>query len=412
MLRCLKLRSLLLCWTPVWVKGVLVDDSGVNAALRTALFRLVEYAGERTCPTEVPAGLTAQQAALDHTWLVIVRLPQGGYFWSPWAGQHAATQLVFSVLVCFLRLLTRLDMHPDRGNGKLRCALSVEAAVRCLELALQEEAAAPIDQRLNDPHSPVMLAMRLLWITTTDVAGLLAQSHVAALSRSCSNAAELAEIAEMLAHLQAMCEAGGKPAYQDLAKLNWALSKERLEGIVACSADKPERREQAAALTESLNALKRGLSVHTAYRSAQDADAAFAALMLEEEAEAGHRAQQVAKAAAKRAKKQRVKLKAQESAATGTSLRLPLAAQLRALCDAGRASQRTCPIKQEVMKDPVVCSNGHTYERSAIAAWPALHDTLPMTNQPLASKALIANVAVRQVVASFLQQSKRGLSSC
>ena len=36
---------------------------------------------------------------------------------------------------------------------------------------------------------------------------------------------------------------------------------------------------------------------------------------------------------------------------------------------------------QEVMQDPVIASDGHTYERAAIMEWFARKDTSPMTNQ-------------------------------
>ncbi|KAK9830051.1 hypothetical protein WJX72_009437 [[Myrmecia] bisecta] len=66
----------------------------------------------------------------------------------------------------------------------------------------------------------------------------------------------------------------------------------------------------------------------------------------------------------------------------------------------------SCPITQEVMRDPVICADGHTYERSAIAAWLKVHHTSPMTNELLASKDLIPNAAVRQVVSLFLMLQK------
>lgn len=34
---------------------------------------------------------------------------------------------------------------------------------------------------------------------------------------------------------------------------------------------------------------------------------------------------------------------------------------------------------QELMRDPVVCADGHSYERSVIEAWLQKHDTSPLT---------------------------------
>ena len=53
-----------------------------------------------------------------------------------------------------------------------------------------------------------------------------------------------------------------------------------------------------------------------------------------------------------------------------------------------------CSITQEVMKDPVFCSDGHTHERAAIAEWFRSNDTSPLTNARLASKDLVRNHAL------------------
>ena len=53
-----------------------------------------------------------------------------------------------------------------------------------------------------------------------------------------------------------------------------------------------------------------------------------------------------------------------------------------------------CSITQEVMKDPVFCSDGHTYERAAIEEWFRSNDTSPLTNARLASKDLVRNHAL------------------
>lgn len=55
-----------------------------------------------------------------------------------------------------------------------------------------------------------------------------------------------------------------------------------------------------------------------------------------------------------------------------------------------------CPITHEVMTDPVVAQDGHTYERSAIARWLDQGQlTSPKTGQRLVSKMLIPNHALR-----------------
>ena len=50
------------------------------------------------------------------------------------------------------------------------------------------------------------------------------------------------------------------------------------------------------------------------------------------------------------------------------------------------------------MEDPVICCDGHTYERTAIATWLGNNSRSPKTNQPLPSKELIPNHALRSSI--------------
>lgn len=45
--------------------------------------------------------------------------------------------------------------------------------------------------------------------------------------------------------------------------------------------------------------------------------------------------------------------------------------------------------------------DGHTYEKSAISAWLANHNTSPLTNEPLANKQLQPNHLARQLISAF-----------
>ena len=60
-----------------------------------------------------------------------------------------------------------------------------------------------------------------------------------------------------------------------------------------------------------------------------------------------------------------------------------------------------CPITQELMVDPHVCADGHSYEHDAIAAWLERHDTSPQTNLPLAHKHLVPNITLRNAIGAF-----------
>ena len=62
-----------------------------------------------------------------------------------------------------------------------------------------------------------------------------------------------------------------------------------------------------------------------------------------------------------------------------------------------------CPITQEIMVDPVVGIDGHTYERAAIVKWLALHATSPQTRQPMTASCLAPNWALKHMIADYMK---------
>ena len=60
-----------------------------------------------------------------------------------------------------------------------------------------------------------------------------------------------------------------------------------------------------------------------------------------------------------------------------------------------------CPITQEMMTDPVVATDGYTYERSAITEWLKKNPTSPMTRQPIRLEDLKTNRALKQSIDRF-----------
>jgi hypothetical protein len=66
-------------------------------------------------------------------------------------------------------------------------------------------------------------------------------------------------------------------------------------------------------------------------------------------------------------------------------------------------SSFVCPITTDVMRDPVSTIDGYCYERTAIEKWFSCHNTSPMTNLPLKSKALIPQVRFRTGYQEFGQ---------
>ena len=62
-----------------------------------------------------------------------------------------------------------------------------------------------------------------------------------------------------------------------------------------------------------------------------------------------------------------------------------------------------CPLTLEVMKNPVVTVDGHSFEESAIKLWLQKHDTSPMTNKVLESKILIPNISLKAAIEAALR---------
>ena len=61
----------------------------------------------------------------------------------------------------------------------------------------------------------------------------------------------------------------------------------------------------------------------------------------------------------------------------------------------------TCPITGELMREPVVDPEGHTYEKSAIMGWLERNTTSPMTRTYLTADMLKPNRAVQDAIAEM-----------
>ena len=57
-----------------------------------------------------------------------------------------------------------------------------------------------------------------------------------------------------------------------------------------------------------------------------------------------------------------------------------------------------CPITTELMSDPVMAADGHSYERSAIERWLATKSTSPMTGEALVHSFLAPNHTLRRMI--------------
>lgn len=62
-----------------------------------------------------------------------------------------------------------------------------------------------------------------------------------------------------------------------------------------------------------------------------------------------------------------------------------------------------CPITHEIMREPVQCSDGFTYERAAINEWFLCGKyTSPMTNKPLHDTSFTPNINLRNAICTLL----------
>ena len=58
-----------------------------------------------------------------------------------------------------------------------------------------------------------------------------------------------------------------------------------------------------------------------------------------------------------------------------------------------------CPITYDIFKEPVVLSDGHTYEKEAIVTWLKHKSVSPMTNLQLSSKSYVPNQFIKSLLA-------------
>jgi hypothetical protein len=66
-----------------------------------------------------------------------------------------------------------------------------------------------------------------------------------------------------------------------------------------------------------------------------------------------------------------------------------------------------CPISMELMKDPVVCEDGHSYDRESITSWLERSQTSPMTRQPISRAALRPNLALKSSIKRWQEEKAK-----
>jgi hypothetical protein len=68
----------------------------------------------------------------------------------------------------------------------------------------------------------------------------------------------------------------------------------------------------------------------------------------------------------------------------------------------------TCAITRDIMEDPVVAADGHSYERVAITHWLSRSRRSPMTNEPMDTE-LVPNIALRKAIGEWRTQAPLAL---
>ena len=64
-----------------------------------------------------------------------------------------------------------------------------------------------------------------------------------------------------------------------------------------------------------------------------------------------------------------------------------------------------CPLTLDIMSQPLLSREGHSYEQEAIFSWVAEHGTSPLTREPLGPAQLMRNRALETKIRLFLKQN-------
>lgn len=64
-----------------------------------------------------------------------------------------------------------------------------------------------------------------------------------------------------------------------------------------------------------------------------------------------------------------------------------------------------CPISYEIMQDPVIASDGQTYDRTSIVEWLKTRQISPLTNLPITTAGLVSNFALRAAIQRWMTTS-------
>ncbi len=63
-----------------------------------------------------------------------------------------------------------------------------------------------------------------------------------------------------------------------------------------------------------------------------------------------------------------------------------------------------CPITYELMREPFIATDGHTYEKSAIEKWLKNNNTSPRSGEPLESTIIIPNINLKKLIQDIINE--------
>ena len=66
-----------------------------------------------------------------------------------------------------------------------------------------------------------------------------------------------------------------------------------------------------------------------------------------------------------------------------------------------------CPITFQIMENPVVATDGYTYEKQAIEHWLETKMTSPLTNLKMPNKTLIPNYTIKSLIVAYKEKKKK-----
>ena len=66
-----------------------------------------------------------------------------------------------------------------------------------------------------------------------------------------------------------------------------------------------------------------------------------------------------------------------------------------------------CPVTLTMFVNPVICSDGHTYEKVAIERWLENSSTSPITGQTLETKTVICNITLLKALEDWKQAQQQ-----